>query len=721
MINELTDIFGPFSDPATELSIQESNDCYLIEMFKDGSQKQYSLNKKTEFIKSLSTKLNYPNINSLLASSEFADLKGMAATQSRMLAEIGSSPFLTPNFSSPEMEGIFHDNGDLRKLLKARSSTKTSIVLLDGPAGIGKTRFLQHLTVERAQSYLNSCGSPPILYIGSRGAKLSNLRAELASATQQLRASFTFDQVPILVSRGLLDIAIDGFDELVDADGYHDAWHALQSFLSEIAGLGVCILAGRDTFFDQQGFSERLEASKGTIDLTQLHLLLAEPRQALLWLKKHGWTEDSLEEIESILQHNSYALRPYFLSVLAETPNWKEQGQSKTVRNFLVDRFLDRETNLIQKMLGGESDRIRDALSRMFEDAAVDMAEREQGEVDIEYLSLLCELCFDGIFNSDEVRKLTHKAGSFGLMEPGASSRMRKFPHSEILNHFLAKSILKDLFERKIGLALRRGVLGADFVEVFQDVLASDREKDLAPALNAFEIKFSEDFASDRLHVNGSAILLASLVKGLEIEDRKLNNLHINECSLTGILDKCTISNTEIYRLDARGADFSELKFESTSITMLIADELTRFGKSIPAISTIHLTDGHQITTLHNPAEVDNWIKQHRDTEEEPYQDLVFFKFFEKICRRAIRQFYFRYEEQDPDPVSEFLIDEKWPILSEILRQHGRLDEVHKQVSGPPSLLYHVRDPQSLLSASEPSALAVRNDVIAAARDWEQQ
>lgn len=718
----LMDIFGPFTDPATELVIQEKNDCFIIEMFKDGMQKKYSINQATESVKSLSTDLKYPSINSLLASSEFADLKGMAATQVRMLSEIGGAPFLTPNFSSPEMPGIFNDKENLNQLLRARSSSRTSIVLLDGPAGIGKTRFLQHLTFERAESYLNSAGSPPILYIGSRGAKLSNLRAELASATQQLRASFTFDQVPILVSRGLLDIAIDGFDELVDADGYHDAWHALQSFLSEISGLGVCILAGRDTFFDQQGFSERLEASKGTIDLTQLHLLLANPREALLWLQEHGWSEESLTEIESILQHNSYALRPYFLSVLAETPNWKERDQSKTVRSFLVDRFLDRETNLIQKMLGGDLDRIRDALSRMFEDAAVDMSEREQGEVDIEYLSLLCEICFEGIYGSDEVRKLTHKAGSFGLLEPGASSRMRKFPHSEILNHFLARSILNDLFDRKIGLSLRRGVLGIDFVEVFQEILISDREKDLAAALSVFERKFSEDFASDRLHVNGSAILLATIVKNLEIEGRILSNLHVNECSLTGSLDKCTIRNTEIYRLDARGADFSEVEFENTNITMLIADELTRFGRSIPDISTIHLTDGHQITSLHNPIEICNWIKKHKDAEEEePYQELIFFKFFEKICRRAIRQFYFRYGEHDPDPVSEFLIDEKWPNLSSILRNHGRLDEVYKQVSGPPSLLYHVRDPQSLLSASDPSAIAVRNDVIAAARDWELQ
>lgn len=719
MKTSLREIFSPFADPATELVIEDQKSTTSLSLFKDGEYKTYILYKANETIKSKSTKIKYSNINSLLASNEFADLRAMAATQVRMLSTIGESLFLTPNFSSPNILGKFNDKERLDEILKTKTEGKTSIVLLDGPAGIGKTRFLQHLTWQRAASYLNSDNTSPILYIGSRGAKLSNLRAELAAATQQLRANFTFDQVPILVSRGLLDIAIDGFDELVDADGYHDAWHALQNFMSEISGVGLCILAGRDTFFDQQGFSERLDASRETIQLTQLHLLLAEPRQALTWLKDRGWTDENISEIESILSHNSYALRPYFLSVLAETPNWKEQDSSKTVRSFLVDRFLDRETNLIQKMLGGTNEHIRDALSKMFEDTASDMAEREQGEVDIEYLSILCELAFDGIYTIEDVRKLTHKAGSFGLLEPGASSRMRKFPHSEILNHFLAKSILKDFYERKIGLALRRGVLGGDFLEVFQDVIISANSSSLSDALESFAQKFSVDFSSDRLHVNGSAILLATLTKNIGNPIRILNNLHINECSLTGNLDSSKISNTEIFRLDARGADFSEVEFHNTTITMLIADNLTRFGKSTPTIATIHLTNDHQISTMHSPAEISTWLQHHCDIEEEPYQDLPFFKFFEKVCRRAIRQFYFRYGEHDPDPVSEFLIDEKWPKLADVLKKHSRLDEVSKQVSGPPSLLYHVRDPHSLLSPTDDGSKAVRQEIIALARNWD--
>ncbi|MNO83639.1 hypothetical protein D3C76_749570 [compost metagenome] len=262
-------------------------------------------------------------------------------------------------------------------------------------------------------------------------------------------------------------------------------------------------------------------------------------------------------------------------------------------------------------------------------------------------------------------------------------------------------------------------MLGGDFLEVFQDVITPENPLDLSKSLSIFERKLQDEFSSDRLHVNGSAVLLSTLTKNGSHTTRKLKNLHVNECTLTGPLEKCIISSSEIYRLDGRGADFSEIDFEETNITMLITDSLTRFGKSTPNISTIHFIDGYNIETLHSPTEIDKWIHEHSDQDEEdPYQDLAFYKFFEKVCRRAIRQFYFRYGEHDPDPVSEFLVDEKWPVLADIFRKHDRLDEVYKQVSGPPSLLYHVRDPQSMLSPTDPSAKSVRQDVIAAARSW---
>lgn len=714
--NGYDEVFGPFADPATDIVFEDKSGEVFINISRNGEARQYAIDEANGRVRDTLNKRAYPNLNSLLASSEFADLRSLASTQLRMLASFGSSPFLSPNYTSSESNGMVTGLEHLSSMLGATEKNTTKIVLLDGPAGIGKTHLLQRLTWERARDYSSSGKNSPVLYIGSRGAKLSNLRAELAAATQQLRASFTFDQVPILVRRGLLDLAIDGFDELVDADGYHDAWHALQSFLAEISGSGICILAGRDTFFDQQGFLARLDASKHSIRLVQVHLLLADPQQALKWLRQNKWSDDGISAIQSILKHNSYALRPYFLSVLAERPDWEADERSTTVRSFLVDRFLDRESQLIKNMLGGDDIQIREALCRMFEDAATDMFEREQGEVDVEYLGLLCELSFDGLFPQDDIRKLTHKAGSFGLLEPGASVRMRKFPHSEILHHFLSRALLDDLYEGKVSLALRRGVLGGDFLEVFQDVIEHEPAFSLKGALSNLMGLISSDFSSDRLQANGAAILLASLSRSLDSDPRILKNLQVNECSLSGHLAASELESLNIYRLDARGADFSEVIFTDVVVSMLIADNLTKFGLTRPTVSTIHVTDDFNIETIHEPQAIKEWQNAHGATEDINLDEIPLFRFFERICRKAIRQFYFKYSDADPDPTSEFLIDPMWPILAEILRKHGRLDEVLKAVSGPPSMMYHIRDPKSLLLAQEQSSISVINEVVEVGR-----
>lgn len=715
--DEYYNTFSPFADPATDVHVDEKNNIFIVELYRDGTPKKYSIDSKSLSVRNLDDNRKYPNLNSLLASNEFADLKSLAATQVRMLAPIGEAPFLSPNFYLPHSNSKLTGIDNLDSILCDKPSNTTSICLLDGPAGIGKTRLLQKLTWERANKYAVT-GQAPILYVGSRGAKLSNLRAELAAATQQLRANFTFDQVPILVRRGLLDIAIDGFDELVDADGYHDAWHALQSFLSEISGSGVCILAGRDTFFDQQGFFERLNTSQYSTNLVQFHLLLADPSQAQKWLQENGWKQSSIDNVQSILRHNSYALRPYFLSVLAKSPDWEAKENSNTVRAFLVNNFLDRESNIIKGMLGGNNSEIRSALRQMFESAATDMFEREQGEIDIEYLGLLCELAFENHFAVEDVRKLTHKAGSFGLLEPGTSSRLRRFPHSEILHYFLSRALVDDLSAGKINLALRRGVLGTDFLEVFQEVVEYENSTIVEKALSNLYRFVQIDFSSDRLPNNGGAILLGSLTKSLGTSPRVLEGLTVNECSLSGQIAAAELKKINIFRLDARGADFSEVQFCDVVVSVLIVDDFTKFGATAPEIATIHISEDAKVESLHDPQKISKWIETHSTLVEENYEEFPLFKFFEKICRKAIRQFYFKYSDYDPDHTSEFLIDPMWPTVAEILRKHGRLDEVTKSLSGPPSVMHHIRDPKSLIKPEDDNSFAIREDIIAAARAW---
>lgn len=95
----------------------------------------------------------------------------------------------------------------------------TSILLIDGPAGVGKTVFIENLACNRARSYKVK-RLPLLLHVKSRGRILTFLQDLIAFSLQTLRLDVTYDQIPTLVRRGLITLAIDGFDELGDPNGF---------------------------------------------------------------------------------------------------------------------------------------------------------------------------------------------------------------------------------------------------------------------------------------------------------------------------------------------------------------------------------------------------------------------------------------------------------------------------------------------------------------------
>ena len=88
------------------------------------------------------------------------------------------------------------------------------------------------------------------LYVSAQARALSNLRDAFAGETQDLRAAFTRDAIGALTRRGLLVPIIDGFDEMLGAAGYGDAFSSLQQFLAELAGGGVIVVSARSSFYE---------------------------------------------------------------------------------------------------------------------------------------------------------------------------------------------------------------------------------------------------------------------------------------------------------------------------------------------------------------------------------------------------------------------------------------------------------------------------------------
>lgn len=167
-------------------------------------------------------------------------------------------------------------------LINDRASTNlpyqsTRVILLHGEAGSGKTISLRELMNRQCKRFIAGESDFLYVYFDAQGKSLSNIDDVMARQTQDLRARFTYSAVSALTRRRLIVPIIDGFDELLGAGGYDDAFASLAAFIAKLNGLGVIIASARSSFFDYKNFYENAsrvsnESSLNySLDIVQLH------------------------------------------------------------------------------------------------------------------------------------------------------------------------------------------------------------------------------------------------------------------------------------------------------------------------------------------------------------------------------------------------------------------------------------------------------------------
>ena len=439
----------PFADPATNVNILVGHATFMATLIRDGADLSVTVERETGRVVARTfpdgESRRFASFRSLLASDLFASVKAMAENQRRMLASIITKSFIEPEgqVDDKQLSQIaFEETANLKSL--GSSLPPISLMLIDGPAGVGKTSLITRLVASRAVSYGRDINKPAILHVANRGRRLASLDDLVALSIQLVRARFTYDQVPALVRNGVIQIAIDGFDELVDSDGYADAWSVLKDFLNEVERGGPILLAGRDTFFDLSGFREKLGDISVRIAITHVRLSAITPKAARDWLLRCGWPRSDLatDEAQDLLKENSYALRPYFLSEIAQLGGIDQLLQQLiSPREFLVSKFIEREADIITARVPVSKARAAELLRELFELIAIEMAEAETEAVDVPFVQLAVEVTF-GVELKDptDLAKLRHKAGSFALMDTDTRQDFRRFPHTEISNHFLSSA-----------------------------------------------------------------------------------------------------------------------------------------------------------------------------------------------------------------------------------------------------------------------------------------
>lgn len=712
-ITSLQRDISTFIDPATKLKLMEGAHGLRMQFTRNGNEHDYFINPSEGSVVARHAKdKKYASLKSLLASREFSDVRGFTATQVRMYKDFNVDELIPPEGDLDSKKLAMQT---LHRSLTPHASSPAgkssiSVVLLDGPAGVGKTSLIQRMLVQRARGQQDVSSAPPILHVASRGRRLTALDEALAQSIQILRAQFTFDQVSTLIRHNLIQLAIDGFDELVDPEGYKDAWFALRDFFDSTEFGGPIILAGRDTFFDQQSFTKQMKDSKHSFQLAHVRLSPVSVATAKSWLTQRGWKEKDLSDpyANLVLRPGSYALRPYFLNELSKAKGWKAiESKDLSPRAFLLNEFVMREARLIGEQLSLSADDIRQKLFGIFEEIALEMADNEADSVDLSFLQLVTEFAFGDSLDHQDLAKLRHKAGSFALLESDARDGYRRFPHTEISHHFLAQALIRLVSVGTSVRFLRRGIVTSDLLAIFAEILSAQSESNAVRFIEKLEQIASSEVSFDRLTENVASLLVTGLCRTVGETPRHYQDLQITNAVLFGLVAPASLERVRIQRLDAKEAGLTQVEFHECHVVDLIVDETTRFGSSIPAIHQIHLlTDKGTIREIFAPEEIATWIDAHSVKGQiAGNENQGAIRLLEKVCRIMLRQHMIK--DHESDEFGRVLKGQYWEEIEEILKDAGCVDRISgKQMSGVKAPFVRMQNPYELLAQRSSAKVA---------------
>lgn len=708
-----------FADPATPFSVTAVGSQLQIDMVRDGDRR-YRLNTSSgEVIAVHDGNRRYRDVAALLASEGFANIRRFKGTQRNILESQRQERAMRPRLE-PEGRFLTRDGTEealtqltFEAALENSSFDKLLVVLLDGPAGIGKTSLIESIAYKRSdpQSML-----PPLLHVTSGGSKLTDLTKALAHALQVVRAEITFDQVPLLARLGVIQVAIDGFDELVDPNGYKDAWSALREFLGDVGHGGPIVLSGRDTFFDQQEFERLLADRLPNIQVKQARLAPVSPSAAKDYLRASGWKDGDLGAAQAAgwFKPGSYQLRPFFLSQIANEEGWDDlQLSYGSPQSFLVSRMISREADIISRNTDVSRDAAEAGLWEFFKSIAEDMAIQQSDQVDEEYVEFACEAAFSARVDRVDVEKLRHRASSFAMLESGSGRRMRRFPHTEFQNQFAARALI-DVIEKSQFTTpfIRQSTVNSGLIEAFSDYFYS-----LAPAravaiYSHLKKMLDDEGYSDRSSSNIGALLLATLSR-VDLDDLTLKNIAMSEACVVGVCRPARLEGVSIGHLVVTGADAGAVQFLSNSrVASLTVDENSVLSPTLSSVGQIQFQENGVTRVLRSPREISDFLSRHSPPGSANYDDLPLLRYFDRLCRAFIRQRQIRGHEDDAS--YRLLADPYWETVREVLGE--RIVEQTKAAGGPRSSFYRLEGAEDLLTHITKEGVDLRARIVELAR-----
>jgi len=663
-------------------------------------------------------KLTHRTYRGLLASKNFGDLKRLVEVQRALLfrdapyiRDTGNHLPVVGDFEPSTTSDVWIGEGllstcDAWLAAKPAGTDRIRALVIDGPAGIGKTHLIRRLVFDRLTRF-GPGSPPPILHVQSRGRKLTTLNDVIAGTLQTLRIGLTFDQVPVLARHGLLQIAIDGFDELADPNGYDTAWGSVRDFLEDISGEAAIILAGRETFIDAESVRKALPRLD-TPATAAVHLRHLSSGEAHEWLKKQEWPESRLDALDTagLLEDGSYALRPFFISQIAKFQDARDFEQFiEFPLKALITQILFRESELLSSHLSRiSSHTIAQLLFAFYEEIAREMSDAEVDSIDDGALGLIAEIVFSEKLNSDELAMLRYRVKALVLLEQDITPDRRRFSHTEINDFFLSNSYIRNIINGEIPKSIRRNITGQDTLETFFDVSGTLDVSIVRQFLASASNEIARRGLEERGRRNLAALCLAAVSAiGDDADPFKLADMNLDEAIFRGTVGPCDIVSVDFAQLDVRGANLARVQFSNCRIGALVGDSATQLPKEFPSPGVLYVEEGGRRKHLFDARQHREWIATHSlggaDLDGHAGQN-AHEVLFSKICRVIIRQNWIRLNEDDR--AGKLLDDPLWSQIRSVLEQENLLMSRSLAAQGPRSEFIRIRRARELLDPANP-------------------
>lgn len=714
-----------FADPKTDVCVKASGSKITATWLQRGKEQQaeFQLSPDGDFRWIPSDAEGGRTYRKFLGSAELADFNQLANAIIRTSREV---EHYVPTQGKLDNDGtstpttMKADELILQRSAKVLSEPpgRTQMLFLKGDAGSGKTTLLREVAKEQARRFIGGQSDFLYLYVSAQGRALSNLRDALSGELDDLRAGFTRDAVPPLVRQGLVVPIIDGFDELLGAAGYGDAFGSLHQFLEQLDGRGTLIVSARSSFYDIE-FLERepTDGKRSAYEIEPVTLLPwgdGEIFQYLAHVRGLRTAKDEDRSAVDALSDGDRELlaKPFFASLFKEyVDSPAEYTSGVTLRDYLVGSYVRRESSKIVDR-DGRPLLDTDGHRKIFEFIAEEMWSWEKRDFSADDLRTAAELIADEVKLAGDsakqlITKITSYAG-FSVSQHGQDRRFQ-FEHEVYFDHFLSQALHRRLTSAdKLGSFLDGGLLPE---EVVSAVVDSGNAQQWLNLLDDVQRNMPQQ-ESRRRNIGTLAVVCFRSVREIancsirlcnfvntSFGDAKFESVMFEDCQFIGVrLDRATFKNCRVENCTA-----SRLAVACNShlgITGLI-----------PGQNLYSLVDVGKSEEVHSPSDMRRLL--HRSGVpgmEEEASEVAYSANAQKHIA-LLQRIVSKYQKTNRLCLEDNLVrpivqDRTWSSLRELLVNHQIVSEETPQASGTKkTFLRRCVDLSALMQMEQQSSL----------------